>query len=108
MASPSLPHCDQRSHLAVVGLGGNIGRVIDNLNGAIAELAIVPGIEVKCCSSWYQSRAFGPPQPDYINGCVTLQVSLSPQDLLKTLLDIERKFGRIRLEKWAPVPWIWI
>lgn len=102
MAHSSPTNFDQQSYLAVVGLGGNIGPVLDNLQGAIAELGLVPGIEVKQCSSWYQSRPVGPPQPDYINGCVTLAVSLSPQKLLQTLLNIEQKFGRIRLEKWGP------
>lgn len=102
MAHSSPANFDQPSHLAVVGLGGNIGPVMDNLNGAIAELSLVPGIEVKRCSSWYQSRPVGPPQPDYINGCATLAVNLSPQQLLQTLLNIEQKFGRIRGEKWGP------
>jgi len=93
---------EQRSPVAVVGLGGNIGPVLENLHGAIAELDLVPGIKVKRCSSWYQSRAFGPPQPDYINGCGLLEVSLSPQELLQSLLGIEQKFGRIRGEKWGP------
>ncbi|MBE9240272.1 2-amino-4-hydroxy-6-hydroxymethyldihydropteridine diphosphokinase [Synechocystis salina] len=102
MALASPTDFPQPRHGAVVGLGGNIGPVLDNLQGAIAELASVAGIEVERCSSWYRSQAFGPPQPDYINGCVTLQVSLSPPDLLQILLTIEQKFGRIRLEKWGP------
>lgn len=102
MAPVSPTDFPQPCHGAVVGLGGNVGPVLDNLRGAIAELALVAGIEVERCSSWYRSRAFGPPQPDYINGCVTLRVSLSPPELLQTLLTIEQKFGRIRLEKWGP------
>ncbi|AIE73732.1 MULTISPECIES: 2-amino-4-hydroxy-6-hydroxymethyldihydropteridine diphosphokinase [unclassified Synechocystis] len=102
MAPISPTDFQQGCHRAVVGLGGNVGPVVENLQGAIAELSLVQGIEVERCSSWYRSHAFGPPQPDYINGCVTLRVCLSPQQLLQVLLTIEQKFGRIRLEKWGP------
>ena len=87
---------------AVIGLGGNIGSVLENLNQAIAVLDQTPGITVTHCSSWYQSHPVGPPQPDFINGCALLDVTLSPQGLLNSLLAIEQHFGRIRKERWGP------
>ncbi|MFM1843196.1 MAG: 2-amino-4-hydroxy-6-hydroxymethyldihydropteridine pyrophosphokinae [Cyanobacteriota bacterium] len=92
----------QRSSRAVIGLGGNIGSVLETLNQAIAVLDQTPGITVAQCSSWYQSPPVGPPQPDFINGCALLDVTLSPQALLKSLLAIEQHFGRIRQERWGP------
>ncbi|MGA7931942.1 MAG: 2-amino-4-hydroxy-6-hydroxymethyldihydropteridine diphosphokinase, partial [Kovacikia sp.] len=51
---------------------------------------------------WYQTKAVGPPQPDYLNGCALLRVTLTPQALLETLLNIEANFGRVRRERWGP------
>ncbi|MEB3160262.1 MAG: 2-amino-4-hydroxy-6-hydroxymethyldihydropteridine diphosphokinase [Synechocystis sp.] len=101
---PALPASGlgQRPNRVVIGLGGNIGPVLDTLNQAIAILDKTPGITVVQCSSWYQSHPVGPPQPDFINGCALLDVTLSPQALLNMLLAIEQRFGRIRQERWGP------
>ncbi|MBW4611773.1 MAG: 2-amino-4-hydroxy-6-hydroxymethyldihydropteridine diphosphokinase [Desmonostoc vinosum HA7617-LM4] len=72
------------------------------LEAAIATLAQTPKISIKAKSSWYTTKAVGPPQPDYLNGCVVLQVEILPQQLLETLLAIEQKFGRVRQERWGP------
>lgn len=72
------------------------------LEAAIETLAQTPGILLLAKSSWYQTKAVGPAQPDYLNGCAILQVVMLPQLLLETLLTIEKKFGRIRQERWGP------
>lgn len=71
------------------------------LQAATTELAAIPGIQLDAISSWYKTKAVGPPQPDYLNGCVTLQVDMSPQQLLATLLAVEQKFGRVRQQRWG-------
>ena len=43
----------------------------------------------------------GPPQPDYVNGCALLAVALGPEALLERLLATERRFGRVRGERWG-------
>lgn len=40
-------------------------------------------------------------EPDFINQAIYLQTNLSPQELLITILDIEKQFGRQRIEKWG-------
>jgi 2-amino-4-hydroxy-6-hydroxymethyldihydropteridine diphosphokinase len=89
-------------HRTVIGLGGNLGDSQRILEKAIEALARSRGIHVEARSRWYRTVAIGPPQPDYLNGCVLLKVDLSPADLLKTLLEIEQSFGRVRLERWGP------
>lgn len=84
-----------------IALGSNLGDSHAILNSALATLATVPQISLQACSCWYQTKAIGPPQPDYINGCALLQVNISPQELLETLLSIETSFGRVRTERWA-------
>ncbi|MBD2446939.1 2-amino-4-hydroxy-6-hydroxymethyldihydropteridine diphosphokinase [Nostoc sp. FACHB-152] len=88
--------------LAALALGSNLGDSQTILETAIAQLAALPGIELKSASSWYKTKAVGPPQPDYINGCAILQVAMTPQLLLDTLLATEQKFGRVRQERWGP------
>jgi 2-amino-4-hydroxy-6-hydroxymethyldihydropteridine diphosphokinase len=84
-----------------IGLGSNLGDSLAILTGAIDRLQMHPQIELIAISSWYITAPIGPPQPDYLNGCVTLQTSLAPLDLLNTLHAIEAEFGRIRQELWG-------
>lgn len=85
-----------------LALGSNMGDSQAILEAAIATLAQTPGIFLEAKSNWYKTKAVGPPQPDYLNGCVTLQVEMLPQELLENLLKIERQFGRVRQERWGP------
>lgn len=84
-----------------IALGSNIGDSLAILEAATAELAAIVGIQLQAKSSWYITKAVGPPQPDYLNGCITLQVELDPPKLLEILLTIEQKFGRVRRERWG-------
>lgn len=91
----------QSGHSAIA-LGSNLGDSRAILESALKILAQTPGISLQAQSGWYQTKAVGPPQPDYLNGCAILQTQMSPPQLLETLLGIETKFGRLRLERWGP------
>jgi 2-amino-4-hydroxy-6-hydroxymethyldihydropteridine diphosphokinase len=84
-----------------IGLGSNLGDSRSILTGAIDRLRSHSQIEVIAVSSWYVTTPIGPPQPDYLNGCATLQTSLAPLDLLNVLHSIEAEFGRVRQEIWG-------
>ena len=84
-----------------IALGSNLGESLATLENAIQTLAKTDGIILTSCSSWYTTKPVGPPQPNYLNGCALLKVELNPQELLKTLLSIEQKFGRVRKEHWG-------
>ncbi|MGH1396749.1 MAG: 2-amino-4-hydroxy-6-hydroxymethyldihydropteridine diphosphokinase [Trichormus sp.] len=86
---------------SALALGSNMGDSVAILAAAIQELSTIAGIEIAAKSSWYRTKAVGPPQPDYINGCVIVQIKISPQELLDTLLTTEQKFGRVRRERWG-------
>ncbi len=83
-----------------IALGSNLGDSRAILEAALSTLAAIPDINLKARSNWYQTKAVGPPQPDYLNGCALLHVQTPPQMLLKTLLEIEAQFGRVRHERW--------
>ncbi len=86
---------------AAIALGSNLGDSRQILLNAIMVIDTVPGIQVSARSHLYKTAPVGPPQPDYINACITVQTSLSPRDLLHRLLAIEQQFGRVRKERWG-------
>lgn len=83
-------------HNSVIALGSNIGDSLTILDADVKTLPKVAGITYRMKSSWYRTKAVGQPQPDYLNGCVTISVDLEPFKLLQILLEIENKFGRER------------
>ncbi|MUG96806.1 2-amino-4-hydroxy-6-hydroxymethyldihydropteridine diphosphokinase [Scytonema sp. UIC 10036] len=87
---------------SAIALGSNLGDTLAILEAAIEVLAQTPGIVLQAKSSWYRTKAVGPPQPDYINGTAILKVEMVPEQLLETLLNIENQFGRVRRERWEP------
>ncbi|MEI1374512.1 2-amino-4-hydroxy-6-hydroxymethyldihydropteridine diphosphokinase [Nostoc sp. UHCC 0926] len=99
---PELGYAYAQPRRTAVALGSNIGDSQTILEAAIETLVQTPGILLEARSSWYQTKAVGPQQPDYLNGCVTLQVEMLPQQLLEALLGIEQQFGRVRQERWGP------
>ncbi|WP_310481241.1 2-amino-4-hydroxy-6-hydroxymethyldihydropteridine diphosphokinase [Chamaesiphon sp. VAR_48_metabat_403] len=84
-----------------IGLGSNLGDSLAIFTGAIDRLKTHPQIELITVSSWYITAPVGPPQPNYLNGCATLETSLTPLDLLNILQAIESEFGRVRQEIWG-------
>jgi 2-amino-4-hydroxy-6-hydroxymethyldihydropteridine diphosphokinase len=75
--------------VCAIGLGSNLGDSRSILNGAIDRLQSHPQIEVMAVSSWYLTTPIGPPQPDYLNGCATIETNLVAGALLTEL----QKFG---------------
>jgi 2-amino-4-hydroxy-6-hydroxymethyldihydropteridine diphosphokinase len=92
--------------LCAIALGSNLGSPFGDshriLTGALQVLEDTPGIHVTARSHWYRTKAVGPPQPDYLNGCALLQTDLAPLTLMHRLLQVESLFGRIRRERWGP------
>lgn len=84
-----------------IALGSNLGDSQHTLITAIDRLAAMANIQVTARSPLYKTAPVGPPQPDYLNACATLLTSLSPQDLLHTLLNLEADYGRVRQERWG-------
>lgn len=92
---------------AVLALGGNLGDKRATLLGAISEISKTEGIRLVVQSELYESVALtvtGPDsdQPSYLNAVVIIETKLKPKPLLKALNEIENKFGRVRLARWAP------
>jgi 2-amino-4-hydroxy-6-hydroxymethyldihydropteridine diphosphokinase len=86
---------------SAIALGSNLGDSQAILAAAMETIAQNPGVKLLGTSNWYRTKAVGPPQPDYLNGCAILQVGMIPEILLEILLSIENKYGRIRRDRWG-------
>ncbi|KQR71113.1 2-amino-4-hydroxy-6-hydroxymethyldihydropteridine diphosphokinase [Pedobacter sp. Leaf176] len=87
--------------IAYLLLGGNLGDRKKNLELAIQFLNKEAG-KVVSISSIYETTAWGKVnQPDFLNQAIALSTNLSALELLDKALEIERKLGRIRKEKWG-------
>ncbi len=88
---------------AVLGLGGNIGDSRTLIATAIDRLAANPKIDVTAVSALYRTPPWGKTdQPAFLNAAARVDTTLSPRELLDTILDIERQLGRERGERWGP------
>ena len=88
---------------AYVGLGANLEDREDTIRRAVALVDELAGVDVVSVSSLRETEPWGPvEQPRFLNGAVALDTTLGPRDLLGTLLEIERRLGRIRHERFGP------
>ena len=81
--------------IAYVSLGSNLGNRAFQLQKGLFSLGDRIG-EIHSISHVYQSPAWGFEGGDFLNACVSLQTHLSPEELLKVLLNIEQEAGRLR------------
>src|SRR6266852_3800461 len=83
---------------AYIALGSNLGDRREFLNRALQMLRDQPGIVINRISSYYETAPVGGPpgQGNFLNAAAELQTELEPEELLRTLLEIEQKLGRVR------------
>lgn len=88
---------------AYLCLGGNMGVREQYLTDAITLTGQEAG-QITACSPCYETPAWGVEnQAPYLNCCVAISTGLEPEILMKTLLGIEQKLGRVRgSEQYAP------
>ncbi len=88
---------------ALIALGSNLEDPVFQVQRAFEELARLPVSRLLLCSSLYRSAPIGRlDQPDFINAVAKIETMLAPQDLLKALLEIEHRCGRLRQSLNAP------
>ena len=83
---------------AYVGLGANLGDREATIRAAVEALSADEGIEVADLSTLRETEPVGVgEQPLFLNGVVALDTTLSARELLDCLLEIEQRFGRVRI-----------
>jgi 2-amino-4-hydroxy-6-hydroxymethyldihydropteridine diphosphokinase len=90
---------------ALIGLGGNVGEVRATLAAAIDALCDGRDVRLLARSSDYRTPPWGvTEQAPFVNACIVVDTTLTPQALLARALDVERAFGRERAreQRWGP------
>ncbi len=86
-----------------LGLGSNLGDRDAHLNDAIAALDVIDSIGITAQSSVLETEPVGnEDQGAFLNVVVEIETTLSPQQLMRTCLEIEMQQGRVRDKKWGP------
>lgn len=86
-----------------MALGANLGDREASLREALKRLAAEPGMETRAISPVYETAPVGyTDQPSFLNMVVRLSTGLSPVEVLRRLLAIEREMGRVRDIRWGP------
>jgi 2-amino-4-hydroxy-6-hydroxymethyldihydropteridine diphosphokinase len=92
-----------RPQIAHVGLGSNLEDPTRQVRQGFVELGQLPGTRVLAQSSLYRTAPVGrTDQPDFINAVAVLDTELVPSDLLRHLLALEARHGRVRAERNGP------
>ena len=77
-------------------LGSNLGDRMYYLNQAFTELSVIFGNPLMA-SSVYESEGWGVnDHPSYLNAVVCFNTTIPPEEVLTGILEIERKYGRVR------------
>jgi 2-amino-4-hydroxy-6-hydroxymethyldihydropteridine diphosphokinase len=89
---------------AYIGLGSNLAEPTHRIRKGVVALAQLPQTQVLVCSSLYRSAPVGvTAQPDFINAVCTIETRLPALELMRRLLEIESRHGRVRgAEKGGP------
>ena len=86
-----------------VAIGANLKRPEEQVRAGFEELAMLPETRLAAVSSLYRSAAVGYlDQPDFVNAVAGIETALAPRALLDALLEIERRYGRVREFPNAP------
>ncbi|MBX0332613.1 2-amino-4-hydroxy-6-hydroxymethyldihydropteridine diphosphokinase [Pontibacter sp. HSC-14F20] len=82
-------------------LGGNLGDRPLYLSQAREQIAAQIGLIVQS-SALYETAAWGKTdQPAFLNQVLEVQTTLSPEQVLQGINQIEQELGRIRQEHWG-------
>jgi 2-amino-4-hydroxy-6-hydroxymethyldihydropteridine diphosphokinase len=88
---------------AFIGVGSNLSDPILQVQRAIREIDEIAETTLVNVSSLYESAPIGfAGQNAFINAVVEVETALTPQQLMRALLDIEAWHHRVRAEKNGP------
>ena len=96
-------HINDKNVKAVIALGSNLDNPVTQLQNALQALENTPGIKIVKQSSLYRTTPVGYlDQPDFVNAVALVETTLSSDQLLDSLHQIENNFGRVRSFTNAP------
>ena len=87
--------------IAYIALGSNLGERKQNILTALNYME-QSGLKILAVSSLLETEPYGvTDQPSFINAAVKIETELAAHDLLRLLLVIELKMGRVRKRHWG-------
>jgi 2-amino-4-hydroxy-6-hydroxymethyldihydropteridine diphosphokinase len=88
---------------AYVAVGSNLDGPRERVLEAMERLGSIEGTRLELRSRLYRTHPMGPQdQPQYVNAVAGLLTRRDPRSLLDAMLEIERRMGRVRGERWGP------
>jgi 2-amino-4-hydroxy-6-hydroxymethyldihydropteridine diphosphokinase len=96
----------KREEVIIIGIGSNLAASPAVTPRETAEEALpalaAPHLQPLLRSSWYESAPVpASDQPWFVNAVALIASDLEPELLLKLMLDVESRFGRVRHERNA-------
>lgn len=92
----------QYMNKAYLLIGGNVGNRLQNLHQAVTAIDQTCG-RVLLQSSVYETAAWGKTdQQAFLNQALLIETTFSAPDLLKGVLEVESRLGRVRKERYGP------
>ena len=83
--------------IVYISLGSNLGNRVENIRRAKELVSREKQVKIKKESSIYETEPVGGPLQGYfLNQVIEIETNFTPMDLLRSLLEIERKLGRKR------------
>lgn len=93
----------RKKHRVFIGIGSNMGDSAEIIRRALAEIEALSDTALVSCSNFIVTKPYGGvAQNDFLNGCAELETLKDAEELLDTLLQIEKMFGRERIIRWGP------
>ncbi|EJE7234114.1 2-amino-4-hydroxy-6-hydroxymethyldihydropteridine diphosphokinase [Clostridium sporogenes] len=89
-------------HTAYVAFGSNIGEKENYIKRALEKIE-EREIKIIKVSPIYETEPYGVlDQDSFLNGVVRIETNLTPENLIKELLLIEKQLDRVRERRWGP------
>ena len=88
------------AHRYLVALGSNLGERLKVLHHARVAIAADIGT-VTAHASYYATKPIGAADQPFINSALIVTTEIAPEVMLKALLGIESRLGRVRRERWG-------
>jgi 2-amino-4-hydroxy-6-hydroxymethyldihydropteridine diphosphokinase len=83
--------------LIYLGLGSNLGQKEEFINQAFIEIEKQIGF-IKARSAFFSSEPWGfISSNNFLNACIAVETTLTPQRCLITIKEIERRLGRLKI-----------
>jgi 2-amino-4-hydroxy-6-hydroxymethyldihydropteridine diphosphokinase len=99
----SVPMANNKSVLTYIALGSNIGDRRDYIEKATQAIDLLPECKVLEVAPIIETKPQGyTEQPNFFNTVIAVETSLTAEELLRNMLEIELQLDRKRTIRWGP------